>query len=196
MYGYFKRLVDFILAFLILCAIWPLYLIIALLIRIESPGPVIFKQWRVGQGHRLFRLYKFRTMDVDSEKDAKYLSEEDDLFCQVHDDPRITRIGRFLRKLSFDELPQFFNILRGDMSLIGPRPLILSESNRLPPVALHRLDIRPGLTGFAQAEGRSNASPVDRFAHDLYYVRHYHFLLDVKIALMTLRILVLRKDVI
>lgn len=179
-----KRLFDIALSAALLLLIWPLLLLLCLAIRLDSPGSAVFSQWRVGRGHRLFRLYKLRTMTHDSEDLDEYL-RDDEIFIQRQNDPRLTRLGGFLRRTSLDELPQLYNILRGDMSFVGPRPLVLYEQNRLPPSTLHRLDVRPGLTGFAQAAGRSGAELLDRCARDLYYVRNISFWLDARILWRT-----------
>ncbi len=190
-----KRGIDIVVSLIFLILLGPVLALVALLIRLDSDGPAVFSQWRVGRGHRLFRLYKLRTMRHGAEGDSVYLHDGNAFFSQVENDPRLTRIGRLLRKLSIDEMPQLWNVLRGEMSLIGPRPLILEESNRIPPKALARLLVRPGITGYAQAEGRSQAHAVERFARDVYYVEHASHGLDMRIALRTVRMLLQRSGV-
>ena len=181
----FKRAAGFFAALALSVLTLPLLAVLCAAIRLDSPGRAIFVQWRVGQGHRLFRMYKLRTMKPGAQKEAGLLRDEGEIFLQRKEDPRLTRLGAFLRKTSLDELPQLWNILRGDMAFVGPRPLVLEEMNRLPPMALERLSVRPGLTGYAQAEGRSDASAVERLSRDLYYVRNQSLRLDVRILLRT-----------
>ncbi len=185
MYGAMKRAVDLVGALALLLVSAPFLLLLCLAICLDSPGPAIFAQWRVGRGHKLFRMYKLRTMIPGAQKDARDIVEEEEIFAQRRDDPRVTRVGRVLRKLSLDELPQLLNVLKGEMSFVGPRPFVLPESNRLPVAALHRLDVRPGITGYAQAEGRSDADAVERLARDLYYVGHMDWWLDLRILWRT-----------
>lgn len=185
MYPFFKRLLDAGLALALTLLTAPLIGLLCVLIRLDSPGKAIFAQWRVGKGHRLFRMYKLRTMKVGAERETDLLIEEGEIFVQRQEDPRLTRLGKLLRRTSLDELPQLWNVLRGEMALVGPRPLVLGEMNRLPPVALERLDVRPGITGYAQAEGRSDADAVERISRDLYYVRNLSLRLDLRILLHT-----------
>lgn len=188
-----KRATDIVLALLGGLLLLVLAIPIVAAIRIDSQGPAIYRQWRVGKGHKLFQLFKFRTMHIGAEHFALFLKEEGEFFVQREDDPRVTRVGKWLRKLSLDELPQIMNVLMGDMSIIGPRPLILFDSNALPPVALRRLNVRPGLTGLAQVMGRNDADITSRIAHDVYYAEHMCLKLDVKILLRTIEV-VLFKD--
>lgn len=182
-----KRVCDFAIAALAFVVLSPLIVAIAAAIRLDSPGSALFSQWRVGRGHKLFKMYKFRTMFSGADLHSQYLLDGSEIFIQRENDPRLTRIGCWMRKLSLDELPQLYNILRGEMSFVGPRPLILREHNKLPPIALHRLDLRPGLAGYAQAEGRSSASLPDRCARDLYYVQHSCLWLDVRILIGSIK---------
>lgn len=183
-----KRATDIVLALLGCVLLAALMIPIVAAIRMDSHGPAFYRQWRVGKGHKLFRLYKFRTMHIGAEQYAAFLKEEGEFFVQREDDPRVTRVGRWLRKISLDELPQMLNILMGTMSFIGPRPLVLFESNALPPIALRRLSVCPGLTGFAQVMGRKDADITTRIAHDVYYVEHISLSLDVRILLRTIEV--------
>ena len=178
---YIKRLVDIICASLAIIVFWWLYLIIALLVRTKLGSPVIFKQQRPGMidpktgKERIFTLYKFRTMTDAKDKDGNLLS----------DDVRLTKFGKLLRSTSLDELPEAFNILKGDMSVIGPRPLLVQY---LPLYNVHqkrRHEVRPGLSGWAQVNGRNAISWENKFDLDVWYVDHMSFLLDVKIVFMT-----------
>jgi lipopolysaccharide/colanic/teichoic acid biosynthesis glycosyltransferase len=159
----FKRAIDLAGALLGLLVLSPVMLAVALLIRLDSPGPVLFRQWRRGRGGRPFRMLKFRTMVVDAERRLGALEVRNEsaggVLFKLHDDPRVTRLGRFLRRSSLDELPQLINVLRGEMSLVGPRPLQLRDSERLaaadPRGHARRLQVLPGLTGPWQVEARS-----------------------------------------
>lgn len=187
MYPHLKRALDLFFALVLSVLTAPLIAALCVAVRLDSPGKAIFAQWRVGKGHRLFRMYKLRTMKAGAEREAKLLIEEGEIFLQREEDPRLTRLGKFLRKTSLDELPQVWNVLLGQMSFVGPRPLVLREMNRLPAMALERLNVRPGLTGYAQAEGRNDKDPAERLSRDLYYVRNCSFELDVRILLHTLK---------
>lgn len=188
MYLFFKRFLDVLLSVLMLFFLFPLFLILALAIKLDSRGPILFTQWRVGKGHKLFKIYKLRTMYVQDAFDGyDDFFEDDDFAIQKEKDPRVTRTGAWLRKFSFDELPQLVNIIKGEMSLIGPRPLILYEMNRMPKIALKRLNVRPGLTGFAQAEGRSEADIIDRLSKDIYYAENIKFNVDCRIIMGTIK---------
>jgi len=183
-----KRALDASLALALLCLLLPFFPLAAAVIRLDSPGGAVFSQWRVGKNHRLIKVYKLRTMHAGAEPLAHLLKEPGEIFASREDDPRITRVGRVLRKLSLDELPQLINVLKGEMSFVGPRPLVLSEMNRLPRAALERLNVRPGLTGFAQAEDREGA-PEERLARDIWYVRNYSLWVDARIVFGTARVI-------
>jgi len=184
-----KRVIDvvFSLVALILCA--PLMALIALLIKLDSPGPALFGQRRVGKGGRIFTLYKFRSMHPDAEAQQELLAnlnEADGPLFKIRCDPRCTRVGRWLRRFSLDELPQFYNVLRGDMSLIGPRPALPSEVEKYQPWHRRRLDVAPGMTGLWQVSGRSDL-PFDEMALlDIYYIEQWSPGLDFKILLRTI----------
>lgn len=179
-YWVFKRIMDIILALAGLFMIAVPMLIVSLIVYIDDPGNVLFTQYRVGRGGRCFKLYKLRTMRLDT---PQYMSTS-----EVDDPDRyITRIGRILRRLSIDELPQLINVLKGDMSIVGPRPLISAESE------IHDLrmkycvyKIRPGLTGLAQIHGRDMVAPADKVRWDVRYLEEFGFWTDVKIVLSTI----------
>jgi exopolysaccharide biosynthesis polyprenyl glycosylphosphotransferase len=183
-----KRIVDVALALVVLIVLSPLMALIALVIKLDSPGPVLFGQERVGKGGRLFTLYKFRSMapDAEAQKDMlAEMNEADGPLFKIRCDPRCTRVGRLLRRFSLDELPQFYNVLRGDMSLIGPRPALASEVEKYQPWHRRRLEVAPGITGLWQVSGRSDL-PFDEMALlDIYYVEQWSPALDVKILLRT-----------
>lgn len=173
-----KRLFDVAVSACALIALLPVLLIIGLLVRLSSPGPVFFAQERIGPGGRPFRLIKFRSMTVGSDRGSTRLTEAD---------PRITAIGRLLRRYSLDELPQLFNVLRGDMSLVGPRPLLPRHALQLDALsAVRRHRMRPGLTGWAQINGRNGLTRTEQLALDLWYVDHWTLGLDLHIVIRTL----------
>jgi exopolysaccharide biosynthesis polyprenyl glycosylphosphotransferase len=183
-----KRVIDVVFALIILVVLAPLLGLIALVIKLDSPGPVLFGQERVGKGGHAFTLYKFRSMAPDAEAQKDLLSdlnEADGPLFKIKCDPRCTRVGRWLRRLSLDELPQFYNVLRGDMSLIGPRPALASEVEKYQPWHRRRLEVAPGITGLWQVSGRSDL-PFDEMALlDIYYVEQWSPDLDMKILLRT-----------
>ncbi|MBS5196563.1 MAG: sugar transferase [Clostridiales bacterium] len=172
---YFKRLLDLICAFLALLVFWWLYLIVAVLVRIKLGSPVLFAQERPGKKEKIFKLYKFRTMT-----DAKDESGE-----LLPDEVRLTKFGKMLRATSLDELPEVFNIIKGDMSIIGPRPLLVKYLPYYSEEQHRRHDVRPGLSGYAQAHGRNGVSWDEKFRMDVKYVEHITFTGDVKIILDT-----------
>ncbi|MHB1317887.1 MAG: sugar transferase [Anaerolineae bacterium] len=184
-----KRLSDIVLSTIVLVVTSPLQLILALAIKLDSPGPVIFRQTRVGRDQRLFTCLKFRTMSVDAESHLAELqsrNEADGPIFKIRDDPRRTRVGRFLRRTSLDELPQFWNALRGEMSVIGPRPPIPAEVEKYEPWHLRRLEVAPGITGLWQVSGRSDLTFDEMVLLDIYYIENWSPLLDLRILLKTL----------
>lgn len=202
-----KRASDIVIALLALMLLLPMWLIIALLIKLDSRGPVFFKQERVGMDGRVFLVYKFRTMYINSDERvhqeyqrkfiagdaAANLGDEKQPAYKLSADPRITRVGRFLRRYSLDEVPQLFNVLLGDMSVVGPRPPITYEVEAYERAHRRRLDMKPGLTGLWQVSGR-NRLPFDEMVRlDLFYIENWSLLLDLKIILRTV-IVILRGD--
>ena len=187
--GFAKRLLDRGVAVILLIVLSPLFVVIALWVRLDSPGPALFRQTRVGLGGELFTVYKFRTMVQNADELIKArLNRVEDLesfVFQDKTDPRITRSGHFLRKTSLDELPQLFNILWGQMSLVGPRPEVPEIARRYSPEQRLRLSVLPGVTGLAQVNGRSELTLGETIAYDLEYVRNYSFWLDLRILLQT-----------
>jgi exopolysaccharide biosynthesis polyprenyl glycosylphosphotransferase len=186
---FLKRVVDVAFATCVLVFAAPLMGLVALVIKLDSPGPTLFRQERVGKGGRPFTLYKFRSMSVGAEDQKELLrnlNEADGPLFKIKEDPRVTRLGRWLRRLSLDELPQFYNVLRGDMSLIGPRPPLPEEVAEYQPWHMRRLEIAPGITGLWQVSGRSEL-PFDEMALlDIYYIEQWTPALDVKILLRTI----------
>ncbi|MBX7160913.1 MAG: sugar transferase [Acidimicrobiia bacterium] len=183
-----KRLVDVVVAVVGLVALAPLLGLVALLIRLDSPGPVLFRQRRVGRGGTTFDMLKFRTMCDGAESlvdDLRGLSDVDSILFKMRRDPRVTRVGRHLRRFSIDELPQLWNVLVGQMSVVGPRPPLPSEVAEYPVWFHKRQSVRPGITGLWQVRGRSDLDFDESTRLDLYYVEHWSPWLDVEIALRT-----------
>ncbi|MBX9787396.1 MAG: sugar transferase [Pirellulales bacterium] len=183
-----KRSLDIVVATIGLLLTTPLFAALALLIKLSSPGSVFFVQWREGQGARPFKLYKFRTMRVgaDAEKHAlRTLNEQDGPAFKLRDDPRVFRLGSFLRRSSLDELPQLWNVLRGDMTIVGPRPLPCDESANCDGWQRQRLALVPGLTCIWQVRGRSAVSFDEWMRMDLEYLRKYSLWFDLKLMLAT-----------
>lgn len=184
-----KRSFDLTLSLLLLLFLWPAMLLIALLIKLDSPGPTIFVQGRVGENGRVFRIYKFRTMVSDAEERlAEVLREtpEGKALHKTADDPRVTRVGRFLRRSSLDELPQLFNVLKGEMSLVGPRPELPWLVDRYEPWQWKRFSVPPGITGWWQVSGRSERAMHLHTEDDLWYIQNYSLLLDLEILWRTI----------
>lgn len=196
-----KRSGDVLFSLMVLGFGSPLFLLLALLVQISSPGPVFYVQRRVGRGYRRFGCIKFRTMRADADAVlAQVLEESPEMRAEferdfkLRDDPRITPIGRFLRRSSLDELPQFFNVLRGEMSVVGPRPIVDKEIERYSDYMDEVLSVRPGLTGLWQVSGRNNLSYAKRVRLDLAYARGRSFFLDLAIILRTFGVLLLPMD--
>jgi len=185
-----KRVLDLTLTVFALLLLWPVMWIVAVWIKLDSPGPVFFRQQRVGWHGKLFPIYKFRTMvvDADSRRDVITESTEDGRhFLRKHSgDPRVTRVGRILRRWSLDELPQLFNVLKGEMSLVGPRPELPALVEDFEPWQHKRFSVPPGITGWWQITGRSDKPSALYVEEDLYYIRNYSFLLDLQILFRTI----------
>ncbi|MFR4161299.1 MAG: sugar transferase [Paraclostridium sordellii] len=184
-----KNILDRILALIGIIAISPILFITAFIIKIESEGPIIFKQDRVGKDGKIFKVYKFRSMI----ENAQYIGAG--LYFEGEDDPRITKSGKFIRKTSIDELPQLFNVLKGEMSLVGPRPLLKITIDEMTDRQRRRLLMKPGMTGLAQINGRNELSIKERIENDLEYIENYSLILDVKIILRTIGVVLLRKGI-
>lgn len=180
-----KRISDLIMATLGLFIALPIILIFALAIKIESPGPAFYLQERVGLGGKCFKIIKLRSMVTDAEKNGAQWAEVND--------SRVTRIGAFIRKTRIDELPQLINVLQGSMTLVGPRPerpVFTAKFNEEIPGFIKRLDVKPGLTGWAQVNGGYDIPPEEKLQHDLYYIEHQSFWVDMKIIAKTARIVI------
>lgn len=185
-----KRVLDFCIALAILVITSPILLVVAVLVKISSPGPILFTQWRVGRNKRKFEMYKFRTMVVDAEKrmaELEHLNEVQGPVFKIKNDPRITPVGKFLRKTSIDELPQLFNVLKGDMSLVGPRPLPLRDYEGFTEDwHRRRLSVRPGITCLWQVNGRSSIPFEQWMQLDMQYIDRWSLMLDLQILAKTI----------
>lgn len=187
-YRLLKRIMDFSFALIGLVILWPLIILISLLVVVDSKGPVFYSQERVSEGGKIFKLHKFRTMFKDAEKlSGPVLATEND--------PRVTRVGRFLRATRIDELPQLVNILKGEMSLVGPRPerpYFVEQFNKEYPGYVYRQKVKSGLTGLAQVAGKYSTTPEDKLRYDLLYAKTNSFLNDLKIILQTLKVILMK----
>jgi lipopolysaccharide/colanic/teichoic acid biosynthesis glycosyltransferase len=193
---WWKRAIDVIGAIVGLLVLSPILIVAAIGIKVTSPGPAIFKQKRSGLGGKPFMIYKFRTMVKGAEakrKELEALNEQDGPAFKLENDPRLTRIGRFLRKTSIDELPQLYNVIKGDMSLVGPRPLPCNESEGCLPWQRHRLNVTPGLTCIWQIKGRSRVAFDEWVRMDMAYIGRRGFIKDLQIIFATIPAVLLRK---
>ena len=182
---YIKRLQDFVCSLIAIILLSPLLITVAVLVRIKLGSPIIFKQDRPGRNEKIFSLYKFRTMTNACDEDGNPLSDED----------RLTKFGRGLRSTSLDELPELFNILRGDMSVVGPRPLLVRYLSRYTPHQARRHEVRPGFTGFAQVNGRNAITWEEKFDKDVFYVDNITFLGDWKIIFATVKTVIKKEGI-
>ena len=185
-----KRLIDIIGSLIGIILLSPLYIIIAILIKFDSPGKVVFGHTRKGKGGKYIKVYKFRTMYSNaSEIFESFTPEQKEEYYtnfKLDNDPRVTKLGGFLRKTSLDELPQLFNILKGDMTIIGPRPIVEKEVEKYGDKAEKLFSVVPGLGGYWQANGRSDTTYEERVEMDMYYIDHMCFTLDAKILFQTI----------
>ncbi len=175
--NHLKRAMDFILSLTSIIVLSPLMLVVAVLVRIKLGSPVIFKQKRPGLNEKIFTLYKFRTMTAEREENGELLPDEH----------RLTKFGKFLRSTSLDELPELFNILKGEMSIVGPRPLLVQYLPLYNEHQRRRHEVRPGLTGWAQINGRNAISWEEKFDFDIEYIDNISFISDLKIVLLTIK---------
>ena len=183
-YLYVKRFLDFVFACILLVVTLPILLAVAIAIKLESEGPALFLQKRVGKNGKIFCVYKFRTMLDKSKENYRFLTDYD----------RVTRVGSLLRRTSIDELPQLINILRGDMSFIGPRPLLAEYLPYYSKREMKRHDVLPGITGWAQVNGRNSLCWEDKFRYDLEYVEKISLKLDLVIMVLTIHRLIAQTD--
>lgn len=195
-YLFIKRIMDIVLSTIGLILCIPLFIVVAIAIKLDSPGPVIFKQERVGKDGKKFVMYKFRTMVVNAEDLLDKLIDKNEAtgpVFKIREDPRITKVGKWLRRTSIDELPQLWNVLKGDMSLVGPRPPLEREVIQYDSYQQQRLLVKPGITCYWQVNGRSNVSFDEWVELDLKYIREQSLWTDIKLLFKTVGA-VLRKD--
>ncbi|EOR28262.1 capsular polysaccharide biosynthesis protein [Clostridium sartagoforme AAU1] len=192
LYNIAKRALDIIASTLGLIILSPILLIVAILIKLESKGPAIFSQKRIGLNKKEFKMYKFRSMVQNAEELKEKLAKKNEMsgpMFKMKNDPRVTKVGKFIRKTSIDELPQLINVLKGEMSLVGPRPSLPKEVSKFEPWMLKRLSVKPGLTCYWQVSGRNNIDFEDWMKLDLQYVNDRSFWLDLKLILKTATVL-------
>ena len=200
-YQLIKKIFDIIFSAFFLVAFFPLFLIIALLIKLSSRGSIFFLQERIGKNNIPFKCIKFRTMYPEAKdilqnllKKDKKIKREFEETHKIKNDPRITKIGKFLRKTSLDELPQFINVLRNEMSIVGPRPIVKAEKKKYGKNIKIVLSIKPGITGLWQVSGRNNLSYGKRIKLDLTYVKNYNLLMDIRILIRTFGVILFPLD--
>lgn len=196
-YLFLKRIIDFTASLIGIILLSPVFLIISIMIKLDSKGPIVFGHIRKGLHGKDIRVYKFRTMYENSKEIFDNFTEEQKkefyINFKLDNDPRITKLGHFLRKTSLDELPQLFNILKGDMSIVGPRPIVEGEIERYGKYSKKLFSVMPGLTGYWQANGRSDTTYEERVAMDMYYIDNRSTVLDIKIIFKTF-ISVIKKE--
>lgn len=189
-----KRIFDIVMCVLALIVLSPLFLAVAIAIKLEDGGPVIFKQDRLTKGAKVFGMYKFRSMCIGAEDMLDELMDQNEMegpAFKIEDDPRITKIGKFIRKTSIDELPQLVNIIKGEMSIIGPRPPLVREVKEYTPYQMHRLDVKTGLSCYRECYGRSNIHNFDEWVEsDLKYIRERSMWTDIKVILLTIKVVI------
>lgn len=191
-YEAIKRLIDITCSFVGILVLSPLFIIIAIIIKFTSKGPVFFSQKRVGKYGREFDMYKFRSMVVNAEELKEKLAAQNEMsgpMFKMKDDPRVTKVGKFIRKTSIDELPQLWNVLKGDMSLVGPRPSLPKEVAQFEGWMYKRLEVKPGLTCYWQVSGRNNIDFEDWMKLDVKYVEERNLFVDIKLIFKTIFVL-------
>lgn len=182
---YLKRVLDIVCSIIFIFSFWWLYIVVAIMVRIRLGSPILFKQERPGLNGKIFTMYKFRSMTNMKNKDGKLLSDEE----------RLPRFGKILRATSLDEIPEIFNVLKGEMSLIGPRPLLVEYLPRYSEFQARRHEVKPGITGWAQINGRNTISWEDKFKYDVEYVDKYDLIFDLKIIYLTLKKVIIREGI-
>lgn len=190
-YRFMKRSLDIVLSLIALICLSPLFLIVAVLIKCDSKGTVLYSQVRIGIWGKPFKMYKFRSMCMDADKQLEQLealNERDGPVFKISNDPRVTRVGKFIRKTCIDELPQLINILKGEMSIVGPRPPLPNEVDQYTPYQMKRLDVRPGLTCYWQIKKGKRTTFEEWVEMDLKYIRERSLRVDIKIIFLTMRV--------
>ena len=182
---FFKRIIDIFLSLIFILLFWWLYIVIIILVKKKLGSPVLFEQERPGLNEKIFTMYKFRTMTDKRDANGNLLPDKD----------RLTKFGKFLRSTSLDEIPELWNVLKGEMSLVGPRPLLVEYLLKYTKEEKRRHEVRPGITGFAQVNGRNNTTWEDRFKNDIYYVENISFLLDLRIIIKTILKVIKKSDI-
>lgn len=182
---FFKRFFDIIISLIFILFFWWLYIIVAILVRIKLGSPILFKQDRPGLNEKIFKMYKFRTMTDKKDANGILLPDVD----------RLTKFGGFLRSTSLDEIPELWNVLKGEMALVGPRPLLVEYLKKYSKNEKRRHEVKPGITGWAQVNGRNNTTWEERFENDIYYVEKLSFILDMKIIIKTILKVIKRSDI-
>ena len=191
-YEVIKRVIDVVCSFVGVLVLSPLFVVIAIIIKFTSKGPVFFSQKRVGRDGKEFKMYKFRSMVVNAEELKEKLAAQNEMsgpMFKMKDDPRVTKVGKFIRKTSIDELPQLFNVLKGDMSLVGPRPSLPKEVAQFEDWMYRRLEVKPGLTCYWQVSGRNNIDFEDWMKLDIRYVEERNLWIDIKLIFKTVGVL-------
>ena len=191
-YNFIKRCIDIIGALCGILLLSPIWIIVALSIRIESKGPIFFGQERIGKNNKKFNMYKFRSMVSNAEELKERLQDQNEMsgpMFKMKNDPRITKVGKFIRKTSIDELPQLWNILKGDMTLVGPRPSLPKEVEEFEPWMKRRLDVKPGLTCYWQVSGRNNIDFEEWMELDIRYIEERNLWVDIKLIFKTIFVL-------
>ena len=191
-YEAIKRLIDITCSFVGILVLSPLFIIIAIIVKFTSKGPIFFSQKRVGRNGKEFDMYKFRSMVVNAEELKEKLAAQNEMsgpMFKMKDDPRVTKVGKFIRKTSIDELPQLWNVLKGDMSLVGPRPSLPKEVAQFEDWMHKRLDVKPGLTCYWQVSGRNNIDFEDWMKLDIRYVEERNLWIDIKLIFKTVGVL-------
>lgn len=192
MYEFSKRIMDILLAGIGITLLSPIFLVVAVAIKIDSKGNIIFSQERVGYRGKVFKMYKFRSMVVDAEQLKEALAAQNEMsgpMFKMKDDPRVTKVGKFIRKTSLDELPQLINVIKGDMSLVGPRPSLPKEVEKFEEWMNERLLVKPGLTCYWQVSGRNDIDFEDWMRLDIKYVRQRNLILDINLIFKTFFVL-------
>ena len=182
---FFKRVIDIFFSLIFILLFWWLYIVVVILVKKKLGSPVLFKQKRPGLNEKIFIMYKFRTMIDKKDEKGDLLPDKD----------RLTRFGKFLRSTSLDEIPELWNVLKGEMSLVGPRPLLVEYLSKYTKEEKRRHEVKPGITGWAQINGRNNTTWSDRFKNDVYYVENFSLLLDMKIIIQTFLKVIKRRDI-
>ena len=182
---FFKRVIDIFFSLIFILLFWWLYIVVAILVKKKLGSPVLFKQKRPGLNEKIFIMYKFRTMIDKKDEKGDLLPDKD----------RLTKFGKFLRSTSLDEIPELWKVLKGEMSLVGPRPLLVQYLSKYTKEEKRRHEVKPGITGWAQINGRNNTTWSDRFKNDVYYVENFSFLLDMKIIIQTFLKVIKRRDI-